>query len=145
MADVPHSDAPSPASAPKTDPLARGRRAFAAQLGEFRRTQVLVPLHDGGLLSAVSSGVRWIYAFSDEETLARFAAGWELRPADGVEYRAMYGARLLDVVIPATGEPTGVALDVADAEAGGCLLFPPVSGIVPEVAAVDESTGETTA
>ncbi|WP_346092628.1 SseB family protein [Streptomyces olivaceiscleroticus] len=104
-----------------------------------------MPLHEGGLLSVVRDGVRWIYAFSDEQALARFAAHWELRPSGGVEYQALHGARLLDVVVPATGEPTGIALDVADAEAGGCLLFPPVRGIVPEAAAVDVSTGEATA
>ncbi|MFG2231681.1 hypothetical protein ACGFNX_17030 [Streptomyces sp. NPDC048723] len=45
-------------------------------LGEFRRTALLVPLSeggDGGLMSGWQGGVRWIYAFTDEEALARFA------------------------------------------------------------------------
>jgi hypothetical protein len=45
------------------------------------------------------------------------------------------GARLLDVVVPASEEPTGVAVDVADED--GSMMFPPVRGIVPDGAAVD--------
>ncbi|WP_443059352.1 hypothetical protein [Streptomyces sp. NBC_00435] len=48
----------------------------ARLLGEFRRAVLLVPLADGpdgGLMSAASGGIRWIYAFTDEEALARFA------------------------------------------------------------------------
>lgn len=41
----------------------------------------------------------------------------------------IYGARLLDVLVPVLGVPAGVALD-AGSEDG--TLFPPVAGIVPE-------------
>lgn len=55
--------------------LHTARREFAALLGEFRRTAVLVPLDEAGdLWSAEQNGVRWICAFSDEEALARFAS-----------------------------------------------------------------------
>ncbi|MEV0602250.1 SseB family protein [Streptomyces sp. NPDC050315] len=140
------------ASEPRADrtdeaPPAAAVRAFAARLGEFRRTAVIVPTLDGDLMTATYGGIRWIYAFSDRQALARFAvaAGWEPPPADGLEFLTVYGARLLDVVVPATGEPTGVALDVADAEAGGCVMFPPVLGIVPDEAAVDGPNGEALA
>ncbi|MEU8889001.1 SseB family protein [Streptomyces sp. NPDC048442] len=109
-------------------------REFAALLGEFRRHTVLVPLdaHDS-LWTAEWGGVRWICAFSDEAALARFAfaqgdAGREW------PYRTVYGARLLDVMVPALGVPAGVALD-AGSEDGA--LFPPVAGVVPEEAVVD--------
>nr|WP_245659188.1 hypothetical protein [Streptomyces ochraceiscleroticus] len=129
------------------DVIAREKRAFAARLGEFRRTAVIVPTLDGDLMTATYGGIRWIYAFSDRPALARFAvaAGWEPPPADGLEFLTVYGARLLDVVVPAAGEPTGVALDVADAETGGCVMFPPVLGIVPDEAAVDGANGEALA
>ncbi|MCX4716474.1 hypothetical protein [Streptomyces virginiae] len=108
-------------------------------LGEFRRTALLVPLSegdDGGLMSGRQGGVRWIYAFTDEEALARFA---EARGAGAGarewEYLSILGARLLDAVIPTVDGPTGVAVDVADED--GSMLFPPVVGIVPDACAVD--------
>ncbi|SFY17757.1 SseB protein N-terminal domain-containing protein [Streptomyces atratus] len=116
------------------DPLVAARREFAVLLGEFRRTAVLVPFDaSGSLWSADRNGVRWICAFSDEEALARFAyaqgdAGREWT------YRAILGARLLDVMVPLLPGPAGVALD-AGSEDG--VLFPPVAGVVPEAVAVD--------
>ncbi|MGW7413038.1 SseB family protein [Streptomyces sp. NPDC054863] len=110
------------------------KREFASLLGEFRRTAVLVPLDAyESLWTAEWGGVRWICAFSDEAALARFAyaqgdAGREWT------YRTVYGARLLDVMVPALGVPAGVALD-AGSEDGA--LFPPVTGVVPEEVAVD--------
>ncbi|MEV6677652.1 hypothetical protein AB0N09_12410 [Streptomyces erythrochromogenes] len=108
-------------------------------LGEFRRTALLVPLSEGdggGLMSGRQGGVRWIYAFTDEGALARFA---EARGAGAGarewEYLSILGARLLDAVIPTVEGPTGVAVDVADED--GSMLFPPVVGIVPDACAVD--------
>ncbi|MFD3499536.1 hypothetical protein [Streptomyces sp. NPDC058678] len=119
--------------------VARGRREFTALLGEFRRTAVLVPVtEDGFPLTGDQGGIRWIYAFSDESALARFA----IARGDGSRewaYRRVLGARLLDVAVPAVGVPCGVALDVGSGGEG--VLFPPVVGIVPDAAAVD---GETT-
>jgi hypothetical protein len=107
-------------------------------LGEFRRNAVLVPLDaGGGMWSAESGGIRWIYAFSDEAELARFAAvrGVRSESADlGWEFISVLGARLLDVVIPQVGVPTGVALDVAGERP---VMFPPVTGVVPDAVAVD--------
>ncbi|MFE2426584.1 SseB family protein [Streptomyces sp. NPDC059373] len=114
------------------------RRWFAALLGEFRRNTVLVPLDaGGGMWSAESGGIRWIYAFSDEAELARFAAARGARPespGSDWEFISVLGARLLDVVIPQVGVPTGVALDVAGERP---VMFPPVAGIVPDAVAVD--------
>jgi hypothetical protein len=108
-------------------------REAVAMVGEFRRRLVLVPLADGGLMSAeLGGGLRWIYAFTSRETLASFARG---RGVGGEwEFQSLYGARLLDEVIPPLGFPCGVAVD-AGSEGG--LLLPPVRGIVPERASVE--------
>jgi hypothetical protein len=124
----------SGASAPSVDDqVHRARREFAALLGEFRRTAVLVPLDDQqDALAAEFGGIRWILAFSDEESLARYALG----RGDGArewEYRTVLGARLLDVAVPGAGVPCGIALDAGSDDG---MLFPPVSGIVPDEAAV---------
>ncbi|MFB6510052.1 SseB family protein [Streptomyces virginiae] len=129
-----------------------GRGDPARLVGEFRRTTLLVPLTNtdvdvdverpfvaaGGLMSAVSGGIRWLYAFTDEEALARFACA---RGEDGREwpYLAMLGARLLDAVVPMSDRPAGVAVNVADGD--GSMLFPPVAGIVPDAFAVDVDPG----
>ncbi|MFI0825941.1 SseB family protein [Streptomyces roseolus] len=123
------------------DATTAARRQFARLLGEFRRTAVLVPLdeHDSPW-TADFQGVRWIYAFSDEEALARFA---EARGEAGREwsYRAVLGARLLDAMVPMLPGPGGVALDAGSADG---MVFPPVAGIVPDSVAVDlEEAGET--
>ncbi|SDK09316.1 hypothetical protein SAMN05421806_104401 [Streptomyces indicus] len=116
-------------------------------LGEFRRTAVLVPFAGGGgadgergLLTADMGGVRWIFAFSNEQALARFAT---VRGEGSREwsYQRILGARLLDAAVPAAGVPCGVALDCADGPDG--VLFPPVAGIVPDAAAVDTSRSAT--
>jgi hypothetical protein len=122
------------------------RRAFAALLGEFRRTAVLVPLGDEGgpdgepgLLTADFNGIRFLLAFSDEQALARYAqARGEF--AREWTYRTILGAKLLDVAVPAAGVPCGVALDCADGPDG--MVFPPVRGIVPDEAALDRDEGE---
>jgi hypothetical protein len=84
------SDASSPdsgktsAAAPRTDDrddpavmdgdIARRRSEFAVLLGGFRRTAVLVPVDDDDAAPTGGFGaVRWIYAFSGEAELARFA------------------------------------------------------------------------
>jgi len=131
-----------PPPAPITDPeplnsdvAARGRHEFAVLLGEFRRTAVLVPTdEDDAPLVGDFGGIRWIYAFSNESALARFAIA---RGEGGREwpYQRLLGARLLDATVPSVGAPCGVALDVGTEGEGA--LFPPVSGIVPEAVAVD--------
>ncbi|SFH15232.1 hypothetical protein [Streptomyces mirabilis] len=144
--DGTRESAPEPAL---DDPeVAARRREFAALLGEFRRTAVLVPLGDGpgpdgerGLLTADLGGIRFILAFSDEQALARYA---QVRGEYRREwtYQTILGARLLDVAVPTAGVPCGVALDCADGENG--MVFPPVRGIVPDEAAVDHEEGEAT-
>ncbi|MEV6683941.1 SseB family protein [Streptomyces sp. NPDC051130] len=109
-------------------------------VGEFRRAVLLVPFAagsaggEGGLMSAVSGGVRWLYAFTDDAALSRFAVA---RGDAGREwsYLAVLGARLVDAIVPQVGGPAGVAVNVADGD--GSMLFPPVAGIVPDACAVD--------
>ncbi|MEW5625211.1 hypothetical protein AB1388_01335 [Streptomyces hydrogenans] len=104
-------------------------------VGEMRRTVLLVPSAGaGGLWSARSGGVRWICAFTDETALARFAVhhGPGDRPMD---YVALLGARIVDEIVPTLGEPAGLAVDIAEED--GSMFFPPVTGIVPNRAAVD--------
>src|SRR5690606_6331570 len=101
---------------------------------EMRRSVLLVPSVDGRLWSAHSGGVRWVCAFTDEAALARFAEqrGMTERPLD---YAALLGARIVDEIVPGLGEPAGLAVDIATED--GSMYFPPVTGIVPEEAAVD--------
>lgn len=109
-------------------------------LGEFRRTAVLVPLDgDDAPLAGDFGGIRWIYAFSNDAALARFAIA---RGEGGREwpYRRVLGARLLDAVVPSVGVPCGVALDVGSGGEG--VLFPPVVGIVPDKAAVEAGSSD---
>nr|WP_217235600.1 hypothetical protein [Streptomyces sp. AC555_RSS877] len=133
----PIGDAATPVSEGEA---ARGRRRFAALLGEFRRTPVLLPVaEDESPLTGDYAGIRWIYAFSDESALARFA----IARGDGSQewaYRRVLGARLLDVAVPAVGVPCGVALDVGSEDEG--VLFPPVVGVVPDAVAVDAGPSE---
>lgn len=113
----------------------------AALVGEFRRAAVLVPtVGEDELLSASFGGVRWILAFTDEEALARYALLRGAPPGRPWDYAAVLGARLLDAVVPALGEPAGVAVDVADTERS--MLFPPAPGIVPDAVAVGADGGD---
>ncbi|SDC54705.1 hypothetical protein [Streptomyces prasinopilosus] len=109
-----------------------------ALVGEMRRSVLLVPSVDGRLWSAHAGGVRWVCAFTDEASLARFAEqrGMNERPLD---YAALLGARIVDEIVPGLGEPAGLAVDIADED--GSMFFPPVAGIVPDEVAVD--TGAT--
>ena len=50
----------------------------AALLGEFRRSAVLVPLFQGGLMSGDFGGIRWIYAFTDEAAWRGSTRDWAL-------------------------------------------------------------------
>jgi hypothetical protein len=105
-----------------------------ALVGELRRAPLLVPLDGGGLWTTHLGGVRWICAFTDESSLARFLS--RHGPGDREwEYAELLGARLLDEIVPAMAEPAGIAVDIADED--GAMLFPPVVGIVPEAVAVD--------
>ncbi|MEU2513819.1 SseB family protein [Streptomyces syringium] len=118
--------------------FSEARRAFAATLGDFRRSAVLVPLDDrGGLWTTSYGGVWWIHAFSDEDALAGFARTRDERAGRQWDYVSVLGARLLDVVIPGMGEPAGVALDPGGDHP---MLFPPLMGVVPDRAAVDSAT-----
>ncbi|WP_326665127.1 SseB family protein [Streptomyces canus] len=110
-----------------------------AVVGEFRRSEVLVPVVDGALVSAESGGIRWLFAFTDEAALERFA---EARGEPVPERIPVYGARLLDQVIPRVDGPAGIAVD-AGSPTG--LVLPPVTGIVPDAVAVDVLSKEPAA
>ncbi|GAA3789744.1 hypothetical protein GCM10022403_025070 [Streptomyces coacervatus] len=110
---------------------ATGQGELRALVGEFRRSEVLVPVVDGSLLSAEAGGIRWLFVFTDDAALARFA---EARGEAVPERVAVYGALLLDQVVPGVGGPVGIAVD-AGSSAG--LVLPPVTGIVPDAVAVD--------
>ncbi|MGW5351717.1 hypothetical protein ACWERV_14580 [Streptomyces sp. NPDC004031] len=115
----------------------------------FRESVLLVPMVEGGLRTATSGGVRWVFAFSDGAELARFATGTgppvgrgaaapagehsDVSACGDVDYVTVHGWRLLDEVVPAAGAPAGVALDVAGRLP---MLFPPVVGVVRDDAAV---------
>ena len=102
-----------------------------AVVGEFRRSEVLVAVVDDSVLSVEAGGIRWLFAFTDDAALERFArARGEAVP----ERVPVYGARLLDQVIPRVGGPAGIAVD-AGSPAG--MVLPPVRGIVPDEVAVD--------
>ncbi|MEU2247330.1 SseB family protein [Streptomyces sp. NPDC019224] len=105
-----------------------------ALVGEMRRAVLLVPMAGDRLWSARLGGVRWIHGFTDEAALARFAR--HHAPGDRpMDYAALLGARIVDEILPALGEPAGLAVDVATED--GAMFFPPVVGIVPEAVAVD--------
>ncbi|WP_280723781.1 SseB family protein [Kitasatospora sp. MAA4] len=80
-------------------------------LSEFRAALVLLPTRSGEPLAGDAEGVRWLYAFTSEAALARFASA---RGIDGeVAYLTVRGSRVLDAAVPALGVAAGVALDVA--------------------------------
>ncbi|WP_155055608.1 SseB family protein [Streptomyces blattellae] len=116
------------------DLAAAGLGDLRAVVGEFRRAEVLVAVVDGALLSVEAGGVRWLPVFTDVAALERFAgARGEAVPG----WVAVFGARLLDQVVPevaAVGGPVGIAVDAGSA-AG--MVLPPVRGIVADAVAVD--------
>ncbi|MPY63669.1 SseB family protein [Streptomyces spongiae] len=113
------------------DLAAAGQGDPRSVVGDFRRGEVLVPVVDGSLLSVEAGGVRWLLVFTDEAALARFAGA----RGEGVpEWVPVYGARLLDQMIPQVGGPVGIAVDAGSA-AG--MVLPPVVGIVPDAVALD--------
>ncbi|MDO0914488.1 SseB family protein [Streptomyces sp. DT2A-34] len=112
-----------------------GSGDLRAVVGEFRRSELLVPVVDGSLLSVEAGGIRWLFAFTDDAALTRFA---EARGETIDERVPAYGAWLLDRVIPRVGGPVGVAVDAGSA-AG--MVLPPVAGIVPDAVAVAVGVG----
>ncbi|WP_246530673.1 hypothetical protein [Streptomyces bathyalis] len=111
------------------------REQVLADLGEFRRSLLVVPIRDGGILAGDHGGLRWIYAFTDTDTLTAFA---QARGEGGEwEFRRVYGARLLDETVAEVGVPCGIAVDVGSE---GAFLLPPAKGIVPDEVAVTEES-----
>lgn len=114
-----------------TELAGTGAGDLRSLVGEFRRCEVLVPVVDGSLLSAEAGGIRWLFAFTDDAALDRFA---QARGETFHERVPVFGARLLDQVIPHVGEPVGIAVD-AGSETG--MVLPPVAGVVPDTVAMD--------
>ncbi|GAA2832198.1 hypothetical protein GCM10010441_66010 [Kitasatospora paracochleata] len=103
-------------------------------MAEFRAALLYVPQDaHGRVWSGDRGGIRWIHAFTSEAQLAAFAEKSGHREPE-LAYLTVRGSRLLDVAVPAVGQPAGVALDAAGT-AG--MLFPPMRGIVPDTAALD--------
>lgn len=96
-----------------------------------------MPVVDGALLSAEAGGIRWLFAFTDAPALQRFA---EARGEDVPAWVPVFGARLLDQVVPRVDGPTGIAVDAGSPDG---LVLPPVTGIVPDGAAVDPGESVT--
>ncbi|MGV9417628.1 hypothetical protein ACWDO6_08815 [Streptomyces sp. NPDC003674] len=117
--------------------IAERRRADGdprALVGEMRRSVLLVPVAGGGLWSVRAGGVRWVCGVTDETALARFARH-HAPGGQPVDHAALLGARIVDEIVPALGEPAGLAVDIATED--GAMFFPPVAGIVPDAVAVD--------
>ncbi|MFF3337917.1 SseB family protein [Streptomyces flavidovirens] len=108
-----------------------GEGDLRSLVGEFRRSEVLVPVVEGALLSVATGPVRWLFAFTSVEALEVFA---RQRGEVVDEWVPVFGARLVDQVIPDIGGPVGVAVDVGS-PAG--MVLPPVAGIVPDAVALD--------
>ncbi|MFB7667267.1 SseB family protein [Kitasatospora sp. NPDC056138] len=106
----------------------------AGLLAEFRAAPVMVPVTaEGSWWAADLGGVRWLYAFSSEAALSRFAVERDGGAGNEWSYVSVYGARLLDVALPGLGVPAGVVLDVAGPSPA---FFPPGAGGVPGPATV---------
>ncbi|MFF7458226.1 hypothetical protein [Kitasatospora sp. NPDC008115] len=106
----------------------------AVMLAQFRLSALLVPRWgEESVWTADGDGLRWILAFTSEAELATFAQAKGL-PVEGFPYITVLGSRLLDVAVPELGRPGGIALDVTGAEP---MLFPPMRGVVPDIAAID--------
>ncbi|MFI5972696.1 hypothetical protein [Streptomyces sp. NPDC051452] len=145
-ADRTPAQPPAAGPPPGGDPARMKARQhqLRAELGEFRRSSVLVPvdaLTGGGdreaPLTVDVGGIRWILAFTGEAALARYAVA-RGEAERNWRYWRVWGAALLDAAVPTVAEsgmPCGVLVDVADGEHGRVL--PPVVGVVPEGVAVD--------
>lgn len=95
--------------------LVRGGLGDAAQLRRALRESVLLVLpwdDDESVVSAEQDGIRWVYAFTSEPDVARYALRRGAARDTDVPYLAIRGERLLDV---RSDVPWGVAIDVAGA------------------------------
>lgn len=102
-------------------------------LAAFRAALVHVPvLADQRPLTVERDGLRWLLAFTTEDDLGAFVAARQESGADW-HFIAVRGHRLLDELVPALPDPTGVSLDIAGSRP---MLLPPVKGVVPESAAI---------
>lgn len=122
-----------------TDLAETGQGDLRELVGEFRRSEVLVPVVDDSLLSVEAGGIRWLFAFTDDAALVRFA---QSRGEAVPERVPVHGARLLDQVVPGVtkaGGPVGIAVD-AGSPTG--MVLPPVTGVVPHAVALDTEGGD---
>ncbi|MFB7981083.1 hypothetical protein [Streptomyces vinaceus] len=127
--------APAAVAVPEVaDALEDAREAVLERLADFRSRVLFVPLDErNGLWTGRFGGLDWIYAFSGEEPLARFALARGEQEREW-PYRRVVGARILDEIVPALDFPCGVAWNVAGPDG---MVFPPLRGFVPEGVALD--------
>ena len=76
-----------------------------AVLGEFRRSLLLVPIRDGGILAGNQGGLRWIFAFTDTDTLTAWSARAECR----IEAARWCSSAALSTARMATSPPLAIA------------------------------------
>ncbi|MGW0042559.1 SseB family protein [Rhodococcus sp. NPDC003348] len=87
----------------------------------LRAAVVLLPVTDDDrILISTVRGVDWVCAFTDEAEYTAYLHA--RREAASVRYRALFGRRLLDEIVPALPRPTGVVIDAAGAAP---MAFPP--------------------
>jgi hypothetical protein len=91
--------------------------ALRAALGD---AALYCPVVEGRLWSGEQDGIRWLFAFTSAEALARFAVA---RGAGHERWRyvQLEGARLWELALPAVGGPAGLAVDIGS---GRPMLFP---------------------
>lgn len=96
--------------------LIRGGIGNSVALQRALRESVLfvLPWEDGeSVVSAEQNGIRWVYAFTSEAEVARYAVMRDAVPDADVPYLTVRGDRLVDVRIDA---PWGLAVDVAGSQ-----------------------------
>lgn len=98
--------------------LLRGGVGDPASLRRALRESVLYTPRWGedGLTVGEYDGIQWLEAFTSPVELARFATERGIAPDAGVGYLTVRGDRLLDQALPALGERSGLAIDVAGRE-----------------------------
>ncbi|MET7637094.1 SseB family protein [Streptomyces sp. NPDC005438] len=95
-------------------------------LGSFRRSEILVPVRDDGVLTTPYGGMLWLQTFTDPGQLSRFRQT-QGTPVDDI--LTVHGARLLDQLLPTLDDPTGIAVNAADPPHS--ILLPPAHPVVP--------------
>lgn len=87
----------------------------------LRSSVLLMPVTDDDrVLTSAFGGLDWVCAFTSESEYARYLAA--RGDSEGRAFRTLFGSRIVDDVIPALENPTGIAVDIAGPSP---LAFPP--------------------